>query len=303
MDKKTILITGGTGYLGSHLAHYWFKAGHSIGIIKRKKSSLDRLSKIKDRINFFNVEDELELSFEKLGNIDAVIHTATCYGNNNESIQSIFASNVGYPMLIIDLCLKYKVKSFFNTDTYFNKNNNHQEYLNNYTLSKKHFSEWIINISKKNIIKLFNIKLEHLFGPNDLESKFVNQIMIKCTNNISHIDLTIGTQKRDFIHINDIVFAYDSVLNNIGSLNKNYIEFGVGYGKSISVKKFVKMIHKISNSKTKLNFGAVKIRQGEMLESHADNEMLCSLGWRPKYSIEEAIRKTLSFYNNRILNE
>ncbi len=71
---------------------------------------------------------------------------------------------------------------------------------------RKIFVEWLKYFSDR--IKVVNLKLEHMYGPKDDDSKFVTWITNQMLNNISSIDLTEGTQKRDFIYIDDVVDAY-----------------------------------------------------------------------------------------------
>ena len=84
------MLTGATGYLGSHLAEALLHKGYSVIALKRKTSSLRRLEAAIPRMTLLDVEGiEFESVFNKYGKVDAVIHCATSYGRNGESASQI----------------------------------------------------------------------------------------------------------------------------------------------------------------------------------------------------------------------
>ena len=103
--------------------------------------------------------------------------------------------------------------------------------------------------------------------------------------------LTKGEQTRDFIYIDDVVSAYEAVIKNLCRIDRGFIEFQVGTGKAVSLKKFVRTVLKITNSDTRLLFGALPYRKGEIMYSKANNKALKELNWEPKFDISKGIRK------------
>ncbi len=101
--KKKILITGVTGFLGSHLAKALLIAGYEVVAIKRKSSSLNRVEAISKDITFFDIEGtDLDKFFQICSNINTIIKTATCYGRNNESVSEIFTANAEFLLRLND---------------------------------------------------------------------------------------------------------------------------------------------------------------------------------------------------------
>ena len=166
--------------------------------------------------------------------------------------------------------------------------------LNSYALTKNHFEDWLSLYSDK--IKCINLKLDHFYGPNDKPIKFIAWIIQQLKNNVDHIDLTEGSQTRDFIYIDDVVSAFNTVIDNeekipIGKLNS----FEVGTGNRTSIKDMVLIIKKqIGNIETKLNFGVIPYRKNEVLDYQLDTSGLYLLGWKPEsVSIEKGIQRLL----------
>ena len=81
-------------------------------------------------------------------------------------------TNLILPLELFQLAKQNNVKAFFNTDTFFNNPKYSYAYLPEYTLSKKHSLEWMLLNNNKNSLKLFNMKIFHMYGPNDSEKKF-----------------------------------------------------------------------------------------------------------------------------------
>ena len=279
-----ILLTGATGFLGSYLTHAFLNEGHNVTILKRKKSNISRIKDVIDKIQSYDV-DETGLDEVFLNNkYDAVIHTATCYGRHKESTVEIMRTNDMFPLEVLLKAAENSVSRFINTDT------SSEKFLSDYSLAKKHFLDWGKKISAEKNITFINLCLEHMYGPYDDPSKFIDYIILKCKNNVDKIDLTEGKQKRDFIYIDDVVDAFLTVL--YADLC-GYRSFDVGSGCNISIRDAVEIIHEQLKSKTVLNFGAIPLRMNEVLESKVDLMPLKSLGWKPKYSFEEGIEKII----------
>jgi len=132
------------------------------------------------------------------------------------------------------------------------------------------------------------MKLEHIYGPKDDENKFITFLIRRMMRNET-IDLTAGEQKRDFIYIDDVIHAFVKVLETESLHN----EYEVGSGDSISIKKFVRLIHRLTESSSTLNFGALSYRENEIMESHADISKLTEIGWQPFVSSEDGIMRII----------
>lgn len=285
----TILISGSTGFLGSYLLKLFIDNGHKVIALKRTNSNIYRIEEYLNDVIYYDI-DKIELStvFEK-HKIDIVINTVTNYGRIDNKISSIINTNLIFGLKFLEESVNNNVKAFINTDTLLERN------LNTYSLSKAQLVDWMKFLSNKNT-KMLNVKIEHMYGPKDDENKFIYWLINKLKQNVEKIDLTSGMQKRDFIYIDDIVNAYETIIRNIDNFS-NFEEFELGSGNSIEVKIFVEKIYEeISNKQTlntKLNFGAVSYRDNENMEMKTNIQKLIYLGWKSKVSIEDGIKKIL----------
>lgn len=295
-----ILITGGTGFLGSHLLRNCIANDHSVVLVSRDSSSYSRIADCLAKVELCgNSAVELESVFSQSEKIDVVLHCATSYGRNHDLLADICASNIQFPLKLLELSRRHRVRAFINTDSFFNIDISFDEfasqkrYLQEYSLSKRQFLEWGKLISKSDGSMFINMKLEHIYGESDKISKFVPQIINKCLSNVKSIDLTCAEHYRDFIYVEDVVAAYTIIINliNCFGLASGYHQFGVGKGQATRVRDFVEMVKSVTKSETLLNFGAINNRDVECPYSAANISGLTAHGWAPKYDDESGVRR------------
>jgi CDP-paratose synthetase len=292
--KEKILITGGTGFLGSALVHFFCERGYHVGITVRGSSNISKIIKLKDKVEFFNitnhtVKEILETFIPKI-----VIHTAVCYGNK-ETGKEVFETNLKFFIDLLDASIKVGVNNFLNTDTFSGKNKKYN-YLKEYHLSKRHALEWSRVLLKDSDLLFSNMRLEHLYGTRDNPNKFVPFIVNSMMSDVSNLPLTAGVQERDFVYTTDVAEAYLAVIENQTS---KFEEYEVGTGKSTSIKEFVLTVKNLaSNNSTRLDFGALPTRKGEYKFSVANIEKLTKFGWKPEVSLEVGIENIIAEKSN-----
>lgn len=288
---SSILVTGINGFLGSHLAKS-LSVDHTVIGLEYQTGNLFRLTDFDFKVYSF-AEQELELLFLE-NNFDVIIHTATNYRRNNESLENVIKTNILLPIKLYELAITYKVPYFINTDSFFNNQSYSYNYLGEYTLSKRHLIEWLKVIQKETVI--VNMKIFHMYGPGDSPAKFVTWIIKELIDNVPEIKLTSGEQERDFIYIDDVVNAFLIVINNLSRLKNKFNEFEVGTGYLNSISQFVTLAAQLTNSNSKLLFGSLPLREGEIKgkSAVADNKPLLSLGWNFNTSLSDGINKTIN---------
>jgi CDP-paratose synthetase len=288
--QKTILLTGGTGFLGSNLLENLLEQNHQVLIVKRGSSNVHRISHLLDKVLLFNLED-LNFLFQEY-KPDVVIHTACSYGRNGERSIEILKSNFLFGTELLEESIKWGVKKFINTDTVLPDN------LNHYSRSKAYFRDWLKLESSK--IKVVNMRLEHMYGVNDDSNKFIPWLIDQMMSSNDKIKLTSGIQKRDFIYMSDVVEAFNIILNS--NFNHNWNVFDIATNNLIEVKDLVYLLaEKIElkfklKVKEKLWFDAISYREGEVMTPQINNSELLKLGWQPKVVISDGLDKILNNY-------
>jgi CDP-paratose synthetase len=282
------MLTGATGFLGSYLARALITRGHELSIIKRRNSPLDRIVGLIPEKLSHDVENNPAKFIRDL-HPDVLVNLATCYGRNGESLYELFRTNVLLPMRLLEAASTAKVPLFVNADTSLPPS------INPYAMSKKHFSDWCRSVANSGIIHAINIRLESLYGPGDDQTKFTTQLITALLRNEPEFPMTLGAQCRDFIFVQDAADAFALLLEQgIKENNFSWIETDVGTGQITAIRTFAETACKIANSGTKLNFGAIPYRPGELMQTSANIRILKQLGWDGGRDLEAGLQATIA---------
>ena len=281
--KKTVLITGGTGNLGSRVIYQLVNDYNIICLYRTRKSISKKLNltDINKNITFINYKN---IDYKKIilkYKVTIIFHSATNYGLDHND-EGVLESNLLLPLKILRASIECGCKYFINTDTILEKD------LNSYSLSKKHFRDWLFRYSNK--IKTINLRYEHFYGPNDDQTKFITWIISQMKINKKEIMMTKGDQERDFIFIDDAVDATSHVFKNLEKLHSNF-DIDIGTGNLYKIKDIVNEIKTLmQNKKTTLQFGAIKYRKNEIMKTRLNLDVMYKkLNWKPKYSLTEGL--------------
>jgi len=292
-SKETVLITGGTGFLGSHLLKSFLMQNYNIILLKRSFSNTIRIQEHLNDIISYDI-DKIDLkSIFSNHTIDLIIHCATDYGRKVVEPLQIIQANLVLPLHLLQLTREYGVPLFINTDTILDKRVNH------YSLSKRQFFEWF-ELCTKEIICV-NIILGHFYGPFDDASKFATHIIHDLLSKKERIALTLGEQKRDFLFIEDVISAFEVIINTAKNYTPGLYSYEVGSGDRIKIRDFVKHIREFcQNKETVLDFGALPYREHEVMEVSIDLRAIHKLGWTPKFSLQKGLLQTINVEKNRM---
>lgn len=285
-----ILLTGATGYLGSHLARALIGAGHRVSCLKRSFSDTRRIDDLLDSMTAYDIDNTpIPGLLRALRGLDAVVHSATCYGRKpGEVLADVVDANVSFPLRLLEAATRENVPKFINIDTSI------RNPVNPYALSKRQFREWGLMLSRQGRPRFLNIRFEHFFGPGDDETKFTTHVIRSCRRNVPRLEFTPGEQLRDFIYIDDAVSAFRLIFESeMGSDSIENEEFEIGSGEAVTIKDFAATVRRLTGASTRLDFGALPYRENEVMFSQADTSRLTALGWRNETGIEAGILKTL----------
>lgn len=287
MKNKTVMLTGGTGFLGSYLLKQLLAQKFNVILLKRSFSNVSRIKRVINETTVCDIDiTDLDEIFRE-NQIDVIIHCATNYGRKDKDRFKIVSDNFLFPLRLLELSIKYNnAATFINTDTIFDRS------VNDYALAKKQFKDWLERSSEYK--KCINISLEQFYGPYDDTTKFVTFLIDKLLSKVKYIDFTKGEQKRAFVYIDDVVNAFMTILNHSNSLENGFYEFEVGGCKKEKIRNIIELTKKITgNQSTELRFGKVPYRINDLKDIVVNTSSLETLGWKQKVSLEEGIKMTV----------
>jgi CDP-paratose synthetase len=289
-----ILLTGASGFLGGALVRSLAKGDNQLAVLARSTSNLEMLSRDVEPLSIYRFDGVNEV-YEAIKHFmpDAVIHTACCYGRQNEALPTLIGANIEFGSIILDA-----LNAIENVSTFINIGSALPSEHSLYARTKNFFSEWGKQYVEETSSKttFIDLKFQHIYGPDDDGQKFVSFLISTCLSDRSDLPLTAGDQVRDFIYIEDAITAIMAVIENQKKFSP-YASIEVGSGFGLKVRDLAENVKKLTQSKINLKFGCHPYRKNEAMYCVADITALQSLGWKPMYTIDSGISKILDMKN------
>ncbi|KYG30586.1 UDP-glucose 4-epimerase GalE [Alkalihalobacillus trypoxylicola] len=326
-----ILVTGGTGYIGSHTVISLLEDGHSVvvadNLSNSKEDVIEKIERISGKkITFYKVDITIEEDLEKLFNahsFDGVIHFAglKAVGESVKKPLNYYFTNLVSTMNVTNLCLKYQVNRFVfsSSATVYGDNavpfEESMELLpttNPYGETKAMIERILTDIAAANpqfavsILRYFNPVGAHKSGligelpngiPNNLMpyitqvAKGIREKLYVFGNDYQTAD---GTGVRDYIHVVDLAEGHVAALNH---LKEGVHTFNLGTGAGTSVLELVKAFE-VANDLT-IPYEIVDRRAGDIAECYADvTKAEKKLNWKAQKGIIEMCRDSWRFEQN-----
>ena len=315
-----IVVTGGAGFIGSHLVEKLSELGHAITIIDNfdplydpeiKRENITGIKK-KYKIKLFENDITNKTALDKifkLGNYDKIIHLAAKAGIRQSLKDPVNYSrvNIQGTVNLLELSNKYNIEHFIFASS-------SSVYGEGIEAPFKETETKLIPISIyastkiagellcKNYSELYNINITCLrfftaYGPRQRPEMAIHKFTGQLFNDEPIEVFGKGKLERDFTYIDDIV---DGITKSIDKIFKFEI-FNLGRGKKVDLNYMIKLIQEYSDKKAKIVYKPVPT--GDVPLTFADiTKAKNILGYDPSINIEEGIKKFMLWYNNKRAN-
>ena len=294
-------VTGGAGFVGSHLVKLLVKKGHDVLVMDNLHTGkLENLEEIRDKIEFKNIDiQDYHLMEQELKNIDGVFHQAALtvvqdsfkmpdkYHNVNvKGTENIFkiAQKNNFKVVYASSSSVYGHKEIVPILESFDKNP-----INPYGKTKLD-DEFLAEKYSKLGVNIIGLRYFNIFGKGQtLEyagviTKFLNRLR----DRKSPIIFGTGSQIRDFIHVEDIANA--NFLAMTSKVSNSHVN--IGTGTSISILELANMM--IEESGLDLEPIMSKSLEGDIAKSQADITLAKKqFGWEPKLQLRDWLKEIL----------
>jgi nucleoside-diphosphate-sugar epimerase len=297
MNKKKVLVIGGTGFLGSSLAER-LKRKFDVYITTYKQKSDNKKFKIditseRSIKNFF-----LKKKFNYVINLAGYID----HSNLDKTGDKVLKTHLQSLFYICKWIDKSKLEHFIqigSSDEYGNRPSPQNEKMNEdpfsiYSYAKSAATRFILTLNKTENFPGTVIRPFLIYGPAQDQNRFIPQIIKGCLDDKS-FPTSAGMQYRDFCYITDFSNSIFKILGKKKTFGKIY---NVGSGKKIKIRDIVNMIKNIIK-KGDPQFGKFPYRKNESMSLYPNiHKIRNHTGWSPKVKLYNGLQKTIKFYKS-----
>jgi nucleoside-diphosphate-sugar epimerase len=284
-----VVLAGASGFVGSHVTKHLLELGYEVAALVRIQSAwLGPSIKKSPKLTLYRLSRDCCIPLEALDGAVAVINAVTAYGRDGD-VNAVEVANVRWPAQLLHAADAVGCPRFIQFDSFFAKPGLLHDYLPIYTDSKRRGQQSLIEAGRDLQIELINARLEHVYGAGDDGSKFVPWLLRSLLMHKSPLKMTSGFQQRDFIHVDDVAAAV-SVLVEASPRTADY---QIGNALPVSVRQLCIMAHRVCQSRSEFDFGALPAIKGEINISVANIGPLRALGWQPRITLEVGLEMTV----------
>lgn len=295
---KTI-VTGGAGFIGSHLVDALLEEGHEVIVIDNCSTGrIENLSQVAQQIKFIGSDISKKGNWEaEFKDVDWVFHLAALADivPSIERPDDYFQSNVIGTFNVLEASNKYRVKKLIYSassscygipDYYPTAESAEIKPQYPYALTKRLGEELVMHWAEIYGLKAISLRFFNVYGPRSRTSGTYGAVFgVFLAQKLANKPFTVvgdGNQTRDFTYVNDIVSA---ILAAVKSEATGEI-YNVGSGGTVSVNKLVELLEG--------NSVFIPKRPGEPDCTFADiSKIKKDLGWKPRVSIEQGVKYVL----------
>ena len=305
MKKKKILITGGTGFIGYHLAKACLKKGFVVKSLSTKKPIKSRkLKKVEYLI--CDISDKKKLNrlldhdFNYIVNLAGYVDhtdkkkTRKSHYNGCKNLALFFLNSRIEKFIQIGSSIEYgKIKSPQIESRSYNK-----KILSTYGKAKLSSTNFLLSLYKNYNFPSTILRLYLVYGPNQEPNRIIPYtILNSLLDNDFHC--SSGKQYRDFLYIDDLISAI------IKTLRKKELSgeiINIGSGQPIQIKKVIlKILSKVNLGSPK--FGKISFRKDEIMRLYPSiNKALKKLNWAPRTGLDLGLEQTIKYFKKNKYN-
>jgi len=311
LDLSRILVTGGAGFIGSHLIDRMLDEGFKVRVIDNLYTGqMDNLVQHRDKKGFRFIEGDIR-NFELVKNIvrsvDAVFHEAALV-SVNRSVENPLLSNevnVTGTLNLLKACVDARVKRFIyaSSSSVYGETETLPKHENLATMPLSPYA--VSKLAAENYVRVFHdvygletvcLRYFNVYGPRQkygpysgVISNFINRLL----EDQPPVIYGDGEQTRDFTNVQDVMEANILALSTQNAVGE---AFNIATGAATSINKLAEIIQKIMG-KTNLEPVYANPRPGDIRHSYADiSKARKILGYNPNFQLEKGLTDLVKWY-------
>jgi len=303
-----VLVTGATGFIGSHLAERLVAEGAKVTLAVEPGTNKANVASILDKVRVREVDLREGQMVRQLvrGCRPSKIYHLAAVGVTEPGIDPLLAVqvNVMGTLNLLEALRETDCDCFINTGTCYEYGYNtppmHEDQtvdpINTYAASKS--AAWLFcnMYHRTRGYPVVTVRPFTVYGPRQSERALIPQTIISALRG-EDFEMTGGEQTRDFTCVDDVVEGYIRA-----SLSEKAIgqTINLGTGEERPIKDVVSKVLELMGNPVKPLIGALPYRPREIWRLYSDSSKARELlGWQPQVSLEDGLRKTIAWYSEK----
>ena len=298
--RDKILIVGGTGFIGYHLAKKCLEKGWNVTSVSLNSAKKIRyLPRVKYILCDIAKKKFLQRKIKK--NFDYVVNLGGYVDHSNtkkvlkshyegcKNLTEIFLKKIPLSFIQIGSSLEYGNSKSPNVE---GMKCNLKPIKSTYGKAKLLCSKHVINLFKKKNFPSTVLRLYLVYGPRQDTNRFLPVIIKGCIKNKT-FPCSKGDQFRDFVYVDD---AVEAIFKSLTNSNARGQIINIGFGKPKKIKSVIEKVKKISKGGYP-QWGMFKLRKFEIPKLYPNVEKAKNtINWKPKTPFEKGLKKTIKSY-------
>lgn len=311
MQGKRVLVTGGSGFIGSHLVHRLLAEGATVGVTVRYGDAMknERIRGIWDQIQVFEADLRNRGAFgpvkafapEVVFHLAAYNHVGLSFGQ----VEECFDVNAKGTANLFDLCGDAKRFVYISTSEVYGYQasvpfieTQCPQPISPYAITK-YAGELYCRLKQRigggpeiAILRPFNA-----YGPYQSAKAIIPELILNCLRGLP-IRTTKGEQTREFNHVSNHVDGMLLAASHPGPLEG---PFNIAAGEEVRICDLVRTIAELTETKSSIEIGALEYRPIEIWRMYADATRAREiLGWNPAISLRDGLKQTVDWFREYI---
>ena len=315
LNEKRILVTGGAGFIGSHLVDELLARGHSVTVLDNLSSGIlenlgghKLLKFVQGDISDLNLVDRLVEHSDLVFHLAEYIPTTKSFGSGHVVKFSVdaplqdFDVSARGTLIVLNSAKKYSKKFVFTStaavygeSTSLLKESSQPMPISPYGVSKLCAEEYVRLYSRIHSLPVSIVRFFNVYGPRQLKY-IMYDLLLKVKENPDYIEmLGTGEEMRDFVYVADAVKALLLVSQDEFAVGEVY---NVASGQQTRIRELVDALLKVYGAHPIVNFKGSSWK-GDVKHLVADISKISAIGYQPSYCLESGLQKFVSWFKSK----
>lgn len=289
---QRVLLTGGAGFIGSHLVRACRREGWQVGVLCKPQSALDQIQDLLDEIQVYPVDGSTESVLHSIEKFKPalVFHLASVFRTTHspEDILPLIESNVAFGAQVLEAMSTCGVPYFVNTSTSW------QHYcalsynpVNLYAATKQAFEDIVEFYAQSEQVTAISLKLYDTYGPGDSRPKLFKMLESAARENV-RLEMSPGEQLIDIVYVDDVVRAFViSAWRLFNQQATGHERYAVSSGSPIRLRDLVALYQRVTGQQLEIVWGGRPYREREVMVPWSNGPQLP--GWTPEINLDRGI--------------